>query len=138
MDGHGENVNLLLAICGNNVGQMHWHEQWMEGGTTVERFYDLIDHILYDLVQNHPSRLFVFTMDNLSIHKNHLVTNQILNSGYRYVFCVPYWTVDGVVEYVFNATQSKLRICFNHLETIDNLRNCINLTVGGIFFLSFF
>jgi hypothetical protein len=32
--GRGENVNLLLAICGDNAGRMHWHEQWMDGGTT--------------------------------------------------------------------------------------------------------
>ncbi len=103
--GHGEKVNLLLAICGDNVGQMRWHGQWMEGGTTIERFYGFIDHILDNLDQNHPGRSFVFTMDNLSAH----------------------------VEYVFNAIQSKLRIYFYRLETMDNLRNRINLTVGGIF-----
>jgi hypothetical protein len=131
--GHGEKVNLLLAICGDNVGRMRWHEQWMEGGTTIERFYGFIDHILDDLDQNHPGRSFVFTMDNLNAHKNPLVTNRILNAGHRLVFRAPYWPVDGAVEYVFNAIQSKLRIYFNRLETIDNLRNRINLTVGGIF-----
>ena len=102
MYGHGEKVNLLLAICGDNVGRMHWHEQWMERGTTIERFYDFIDHIIDDLDQNHPGRSFVFTMDNLSAHKNPLVTNRILMAGHRYVFCAPYWPVDGAVEYVFN------------------------------------
>ncbi len=131
--GHGEKVNLLLAICGNNVGRMHWHEQWMEGGTTIERFYGFIDRILDDLDQNHLGRSFVFTLDNLSAHRNPLVTNRILNAGHRYVFRAPYWPVDGAVEYVFNALQSKLRIYFNRLETMDNLRNRINLTVGGIF-----
>jgi hypothetical protein len=37
---HGEKVNL------HNVGRMRWHEQWMEVGTTIERFYGFIDHIL--------------------------------------------------------------------------------------------
>ena len=84
-------------------------------------------------------RSFVFTMDNLSAHRNPLVTNRILNAGHRYVFCAPYWPVNGAVEYVFSAIQSKLRIYFNRLETIGNLRNRINLTVGGIFsFLSIF
>jgi len=130
---HGEKVNILIAICGDNVGQMHWHEQWMEGGMTIERFFNFIDHIIDDLDQNHPGRLFVFTMDNLSAHKNPLVTNRILMAGHRYVFRAPYWPVDGAVEYVFNAIQSKLRIYFNRLETMDDLRNRINLTVGGIF-----
>ena len=77
---------------------------------------------------------FDFTMDNLSTHKNPSVVNQILNAGHSYVFHAPYWPVDRAVEYVFNAIQSKLRIYFNHLETMDNLRNRINLTVGGIFY----
>ena len=63
----------------------------MEGGTTIERFYGFIDHILDDLDQNHPGRSFDFTMDNLSAHKNPLVTNRILNAGHRYVFRAPYW-----------------------------------------------
>ncbi len=131
--GQGEKLNLLLAICGDNVCRMHWHKQWMEGGTTIERFYSFIYHILDDLGQNHPGRSFIFTMDNLSAHRNPLVMNRILNAGHRYVFCAPYWPVDGAVEYVFNAIQSKLRIYFNRLETMDDLRNRINLTVGGIF-----
>jgi hypothetical protein len=56
----------------------------------------------------------------------------MLMAGYRYVFCPPYWPFDGAVEYVFNAIQSKLRIFFNCLATMDDLRNCINLMVGGI------
>jgi hypothetical protein len=74
-------------------------------------------------------------MDNLRAHRNPLVTNRILNAGHRYVFHAPYWPVDGAVGYVFNAIQSKLRIYFNRLETMEDLRNRINLTVGGIFSL---
>ena len=37
--GRGEKVNLLLAICGNDVGRMRWHKQWMHGGTAIERFF---------------------------------------------------------------------------------------------------
>jgi hypothetical protein len=88
--GHGEKVNLHLAVCGDNVGQMHWHKQWVEGGTTIERFYKFIDCILDDLGQSHTGRLFVFNMDNLSAHKNPSVTNRILNSGHRYACCAPY------------------------------------------------
>jgi hypothetical protein len=28
--GYGEKVNILLAICGDNVGRMRWHKQWMD------------------------------------------------------------------------------------------------------------
>jgi hypothetical protein len=100
----GEGELTSCDFCGDNVGRMRWHEQWMERSTTIERFYDFIDHIIDDLDQNHPGRgrSFMFTMNNLSAHKNPLVTNRILMAGHRYVFCAPYWPVDGAVEYVFN------------------------------------
>jgi hypothetical protein len=49
--GHGEKVNLHLAICGNNAGQMRWHEQWMEGGMTMERFNGFTDHIVDNCIR---------------------------------------------------------------------------------------
>jgi hypothetical protein len=112
---------------------MHWHSQWIDGGTTIERFYNFIDPILDYMAQNHPGRLFVFTMDNLNAHMNHLILNVLLNSGHRYIIHAPYWPVNDAIEYVFDSFQSELRICLNHPETMDNLRNCINLTVGGIY-----
>jgi hypothetical protein len=48
--GKGEKVNLLLAICGDNVRRMRWHEQWMDGGTTIERFFGIIDAIMNDIL----------------------------------------------------------------------------------------
>jgi hypothetical protein len=112
---------------------MHWHLQWMDGGTSIEIFFDFINHILDDMAQINPGRLFIFTIDNLNAHKNPLKLNALLNSGHRYVLHAPYWPVNGVTEYAFNSILSKLRIYFNHLETMDDLRNCINLTVGGIY-----
>ena len=40
--GRGEKVNLLLAISGDDVNRMRWHEQWREGGTTIERFHTFL------------------------------------------------------------------------------------------------
>ena len=34
--GRGEKLNLLLAICGDDIDNMRWHETWMDGGTTIE------------------------------------------------------------------------------------------------------
>jgi len=64
--GDGEKVNLLLAICDNNAG-LCWHEQVMEGGSTIERFYGFTDHIVDDLDQNHPVRSF-FSQWTISAH----------------------------------------------------------------------
>ena len=33
--GYGEKVNILLAICSDNVGRMHWHEQWMDAECNI-------------------------------------------------------------------------------------------------------
>ena len=128
--GKGKEINLLLPICGDDVGRMRWHKQLMDGGTTIERVYDFIYHLLNDFAQNlladHLCSQWI-----ISACTKTLILNALLNSGHRYVFRAPFWPVDGAVEYVFNSIQSKLRIYFNRLETMDNLRNRINLAVGG-------
>jgi transposase len=70
-------------------------------------------------------------VEDLASHKNPLILNAILNAGHRYVFRAPYWPVDGAVEYVFNAIQTQLRIYFNRINDMADLRNRINLIVGG-------
>ena len=54
--GRGKKLNLLLAISGDDVGAMRWHEVWMNGGTTIVRFYDFTRRILDDLATNHAGR----------------------------------------------------------------------------------
>ncbi len=76
-------MNLLLAICLDDIGRMRWQEQWINGGTTIERFYEFIDGIMSDIEKNHPERSFIIIMDNLSAHKNPLVTNRILMARHR-------------------------------------------------------
>ena len=130
--GRGQKLNLLLAICGDDVDVMRWHEIWMNGGTTITRFHDFLKRIIDDLALNHPGRSMVFTMDNLNSHKNPLILNLIQNSGHRIVFRAPYWPVDGSVEYVFNTIQTRMQAYFNRLTTIPALRNRINLIVATI------
>ena len=129
---HGKKINLLLAISGDPIHNMRWHEMWLEGGTTIVRFQAFIQRILNDLATNFPGRSFVFTMDNLNVHKNPLILNAIHNAGHRYVFRSPYWPVDGAVEYVFNTIQTRLQVYFNKLRTIGELRNRLNLIIGAI------
>ena len=130
--GRGTKLNLLLAITGDDVNRMRWHEIWTNGGTTITRFHDFIVRILDDLAANHPGRSFVFTMDNLNSHKNPMILNLIHVAGHRYAFRAPYWPVDGAVEYVFNTIQSRLKVHFNQLQTMAELRNRINLIIGTI------
>ena len=55
-------------------------------------------------------------MVNLNVRKNPGVVNEILNYGYRLAFRVPYYTVDGAIEYVFNNIHTGIDgtsyICF--------------------------
>jgi len=130
--GRDEKLNLFLAICGDDVYCPCWHEIWTEGGTIIDRFHDFIMRILDDLDRDFPGRSFVFTMDNLNSHKNPIILNVIVSRGHRYAFRAPYWPVDGAVEYVFNTIQTRLQAFFNRLQTMDQLRNRINLIIGGI------
>lgn len=42
-------------------------------------------------------------MDNLNIHKQPMILDMIEDAGHRGVFCAPYWSCDGAIEYVFNT-----------------------------------
>ena len=126
----GRKLNLLLAICGDPVLAMRWHEIWLDGGTTIIRFHDFIRRILDDLAERKPGILFVFTMDNLNSHKNPVILNMIHAAGHRYVFRAPYWPVDGAVEYVFNTIQTRLQCYFNQMTEVNELQNCLNLIVA--------
>ncbi len=113
---------MLFAICGNYIDRMHWHEQWMDGGTTIERFYGFIDAIMSYIELDHPGRSFVITMDNLNPHKNLLMTNRILIAG------TGMYSVPPTGPWIEPLSMSSMQ--FN--QNMDDLRNRINLTVGGI------
>ena len=102
---------------------MRWIETWTGEGTTLVRFYHFIIRICDDLQQRYPERAFCFTMDNLNVHKNPLVVNEILLRGHKVVFRAPYWAVDGAIEYVFNTTHTILMIQYNKLKTMEELEN---------------
>ena len=107
---------------------------WRKGGTTLDRFANFMETILEDLANNPQTagRSFVFTMDNLNVHKNPLILNMVQNAGHRLVFRAPYWPVDGAVEYVFNTIQTRLKVFFDQLTTMPELENRINLIIGAM------
>ena len=49
-------------------------------------------------------------MDNLNSHHNQQIAAMIYAAGHRLAFRVPYYPVDGPIEYVFNTVQSHLDI----------------------------
>ena len=87
---------------------------------------DLID----DLDIHFEDRSFIFTMDNLNIHKHQLILHLIHVRGHRVVFRAPYWSCDGAIEYVFNTIHVKLQMT----DTTCNDANALIAEINGIIF----
>jgi hypothetical protein len=85
-------VSLLMAISGDErAGQaFSFHRCFMEGGTDLWRFFNYTTELCDWLAANCPGRSFVFTMDNLNIHRHPLIDNLIHAHGHRVVFHAPY------------------------------------------------
>ena len=49
-------------------------------------------------------------MDNLTLHQSPLVQDLIHLFGHRIVYCAPYWSCDGPIEYVFNTIQTMMQM----------------------------
>ena len=45
----------------------------------------------------------------------------ICNAGHRIVFCAPYYSVNGPIEYVFNTIQDMLRINMDRITDMNSL-----------------
>jgi hypothetical protein len=71
-------------------------------------------------------------MDNLSLHKHPIVQNLIHASGHRIVFCAPYWSCDGGIEYVFNTIQTMLQMDLEGVDEVHGLVNKINSIIGDM------
>ena len=126
-------LNLIMAISADPALDMEWHDMWPqeEGGTDLYRVYVFFDRVIQWLNQHHPGRSFCFTMDNLNTHKDPIITNLITNSGHRYLYRAPYWSVDGPMEYVFNTLHVHLLDYFREVDNLMELENVINTIIAN-------
>ena len=85
----GVKMNFLVAVSGDNDDPMGWHELWSGEGTPVELFVEFTVRVLDGLDDRHPGRSFCFTIDNLVVHRNAGVVNEIVNRGHRLVYHAP-------------------------------------------------
>ena len=132
---HGsQGVDLLMAISGDeHVGQaFSFHRCYTEGNTDLWRFYHFINDLCNWLAVHCPGRQFLFTMDNLNLHRHPIVQNSIHASGHCIVFRAPYWSCDGVIEYVFNTIQTMLQMDPEGVEEVHGLVNKINGIIGDM------
>ena len=69
-------------------------------------------------------------MDNLLSHRNRAVIALILEWGYEFCFCAPYYLVDSAIEYVFNTIEHDLMIKLLDIINGEDLRNEVLNTVS--------
>ena len=127
-------VNLLMAISGDErAGQsFSFHKCYTEGGTDLFRFFTFMRDLCDWLTTFRAGRHFIFTMDNLNIHKHPIIINLIYTRGHRVVFRAPYWSCDGPIEYVFNTLQTRLSSDFIGVDNELALCNKIDTIIGSI------
>ena len=125
-------TNLIMAVSGDNQNPISFHQQFIDGGTDLYRFYSFMEDLIDFLVNNYPNRSFLFTMDNLNLHKHPIVLNLIADAGHRVVFRAPYWSCDGSIEYVFNTIHTILEGNREKMEDVNALVNRINLIIGSM------
>ena len=128
----GLKMDFLAGVCGDRVDPMRWSMDWIGEGTTVEIFLGFMTIIVDDLGERYPGRSFCFTMNNLNVHKNPVVVNHVLNARHQLVFQTPYYTVDDVIENIFNTIHTGLLSYYNTVSTMDELSNAAALIFGNI------
>lgn len=134
--GHSEKLNILVAICGEDYvpGQQarRWVETWTDGGTTNAKFLRFILRILVDIGPGTPANFKVFTMDNLSSHRNVLVQQVIHAAGHVCIFRAPYYPVDSPIEHVFNTIQGALTAAMYSINLPEDVRRVFLATLRRI------
>ena len=118
-------INLIMGLCGDENDPFEFHQQFDKGGTGLYRFYCYMSDSIDYLDVNRPGVSYCFTMDNLNIHKNPIITDLIEGAGHRVVYRAPYWSCDGAVEYVFNTIHTSLQMSneITGASTLDDLRD---------------
>ena len=121
-----------MAISGDErVGEAFlFHRTYTEGGTNQWRFYNYMLELCDWLDVNRNGRSFLFTMNNLNLHKHPMIINMIHSCGHCVVYCAPYWSCDGAIEYVFNTLQTNLQVDVNGVGTVYQLVNKINTIIA--------
>ena len=125
-------ISLLMSISGDErAGQtFSFHRCYTEGGTDLWRFFNFMLELCDWLDAHRPGRSFLFTMDNLNIHKHPVILNLIHGRNHRVIFWAPYWSCDGAIEYIFNTIQTKLQMDVYGVDTVFNMVNKIHTIVG--------
>ena len=124
-------ISLLMSISGNErAGQtFSFHRCYTEGGTDLWRSFNFMLELCDWFDAHRPGRSFLFTMDNLNIHKHPVILNLIHGCNHCVIFWAPYWSCDGAIEYIFNTIQTKLQMDVYGVDTVFDMVNKIHTIV---------
>ena len=100
--------------------------------TDLYQFFSYMTELCDWVDANRPGRSFLFTMDNLNLHRHPIVSNLIMVTDTVFVFRAPYWSCDGSIGYVFNTVQTRLQMDVYGMDTMFDLVNKINTIVGNM------
>ena len=79
---------------------------WLEkGGINKERFVEFLKMFVFDKYKNH-----LIVLDNAWSHRNNYVKEEILNSGNKYLFSIPYTPETNPIEALFNQLKYYLKL----------------------------
>ena len=129
-----QGVDLLMAISGaNRIYQaFSFHRCYTGGNTDLWRFYNYISDLCNWLADHCLERLFLFTMDNLNLHRGPLVQDLKHSLRHSIVYRAPYWSCDGLIEYVLNTIQMMMQMDPEGVDDIRALVNKINGIIGDM------
>ncbi len=121
-------LNCMMAISADLHYNMEWPNIWPqeEGGTDLFWVYVFFQRVIAQLAIDHTGQSFCFTMDNLNTHKHPIFLGLITGGGHCYLFCAPYWSVDGPIKYVFNTIHTKLLSFSGEIGDLDVLEMYLN------------
>jgi hypothetical protein len=113
-------------------GRFRFTGHILRGVQTSGAFTNYMLELFNWLDTNRNGRSFLFTMDNLNLHKHPMIINMIHSRDHRVVYHAPYWSCDGAIEYVFNTLQTNLQVDVNGVGTVYQLMNKINTIIANM------
>jgi hypothetical protein len=128
--GHSKKTTFAMAIASGPC-RSRWRKLSLRPGTDLQFFIDFIQEILNDIGPGTAQHRRCFLMDNLSTHRHQIIAQMIIAAGHRSVYRVPYYPVDGPIEYVFNTIQQELGHRMHLIHYLPSLHAHINAIVAS-------
>ena len=74
------------------------------------------------VVRELAKRTVLLHHEQPNIHKHPVILDLIEQAGHRVIFCVPYWSCDSPIEYVFYTIHIHLQMTEAPMNDIEDLK----------------